>query len=185
MDQEPYVLSNVEQVRVLASPIRSAIMQTLCQGGERSVAELAESVGASGPATQYHVRMLLDVGLILFAGKRRAGQRSESVYRAVSDRITIPTKSDSPEFMQALLELALTTIRNLEKEVAQAYSFAPSEGTDQRPVRILGRTGRLHPDLLPKLQGLLSEAVNLLEPSDSNPSHPLYTIRTFVIKKGG
>src|SRR2546423_10308295 len=95
----PFIVTKADQLRALASPVRSQIMDILRRGEEKSVSELAGLVGATGPATHYQVERLVDVGLVVRTGKRRVGPRSESVYRAVSTTIKIPVRPESAEYM--------------------------------------------------------------------------------------
>src|SRR5437660_1105658 len=114
MAKDTFVLTEARQVRALASPMRAQIMDLLRARGEMSVAELAKCMSASGSAIQYHIGILLKAGVVVSHGKRRTTQRSEAVYRAVSTKIQIAAKPNSPEYAQALLALGLASIRKLE-----------------------------------------------------------------------
>lgn len=155
-------------------------MDILRAGSERSVAELAQIIGISGAAAHYHVNRLVGVGLAVEAGQRRTGPRSERLYRAVSSKIRILPRTDSPEYMEALLDLALGAVRKLEREIEAAYHSPPTKGTNS-PVRITSRRGRVKMKDLPRLNALLDEAANLLE-ADTATGGEIFTLRIFLVK---
>ena len=179
---DPFVLTEVSQVRALVSVPRSQIMELLTQGEEKSVAELARLIDASGPATQYHVSQLVDAGLVKLAGKRRTGPRSESVYRAVSTTIRIQSRSESPEYMEALLALAMNTIRKLEKEIVAAHASPSFGDLDTQPVSIRSRRGTVQADDLPRLNALIGEALNLIQPGDRKDDQHRVALRIFLVR---
>ena len=56
---------NAAAIRLLASPVRQEIVDTLeALGGEASVAELAAEVGRAADGLYYHLRLLVRGGLI-------------------------------------------------------------------------------------------------------------------------
>lgn len=181
MEIEPFIVTEIRQVRALASPARSQIMDLLRQGGEKSVTELARGIGFSPPATHYQVQRLVEVGLAIRTGKRRVGPRSESLYRAVSSKIKIPAQPESPEFMDALLAFTMTSIRNLEREIVAAHK-ATSSPQHPADVKMLGRRGYIQPEDLSRLQELLSNALDLVNPAAHQPGDLPITLRMFVVQ---
>ena len=162
MNTDPFIVTTPAQLRALASPVRSQIMDILRQGKEMSVSELASLVGASGSATHYQVDRLVEVGLVVCSGKRRVGPRSEAVYRSVSTRIQIPARRESPEYMEALLALVTTALRKVEREIVEAHR-AKSGSQDSPAVRVVERKGYVKPEDLPRLYALLKEAADLIK----------------------
>jgi DNA-binding transcriptional ArsR family regulator len=57
-------LSEPRQIRALASPMRQDIMDAVAAIGPCSVAELAAAIGKPADGLYYHVKRLLDVGLL-------------------------------------------------------------------------------------------------------------------------
>jgi DNA-binding transcriptional ArsR family regulator len=177
MIDEPYVITEAKQLRALASPVRSQIMEILRQGGERSVAEIAELVGATGPAMHYQIAQLVGVGLVVRAGKRRVGPRSESLYRAISRKIVLAAKPESAEYMKAMLAVATASIRRLEREVASAHQLS-----SEPHFRVIGRKGYIAQDDLPNLYALIEQAASLLRPAKESEDDEPLSLRAFTIK---
>lgn len=65
--------------RVLAEPVRLAILQALESAGEYSIGELAESLDLSQPNVSKHVKILMEAGLVA----RR--QEGNTVYCSIGD----------------------------------------------------------------------------------------------------
>ncbi len=183
MNNKPFVVTETEQIQALASPVRSQILDILRQGPDRSVSELAEMTGATGPATHYQVDRLAAAGLVLRAGKRRVGPRSESLFRAVSTKIRIQPKPDSPEYMEALLGLAMTAVRKLEREIGSAHQSA-RERLESPEVRVVGRTGHVQKEDLPRLYALLEEAAELIQFERRSPADVHLSLRAFAVILG-
>ena len=169
-----FVVTEVAQVEALASPIRSRILELLQESGDRSVAELAQILSASAAATHYHVDVLVRVGLAVESGRRRTGPRMERTYSAVANKIRISPREDSPEFSEALLNLAKSSVRKLEKDVVSAFE----EQRVEDAVRITFQKGRIRKEDLPKLLSLLSEAAALLSEQGEGPQ---FVLRSFLI----
>ena len=68
-------------LRALASPARRAILE-LVWDAERTSSEIAETVGASRPATSQHLKVLRDAGLV-----QVRADGSQRLYRVDSERL--------------------------------------------------------------------------------------------------
>src|SRR5512142_835327 len=66
-------IRDVRQIRLLASPVRQAIIDALESSGPQSAAELATILGYSPDALYHHMRKLTDAGLVTVA-KRPGGR---------------------------------------------------------------------------------------------------------------
>ena len=76
-------ITNTEQVRLLCSPVRQEIVDTLnVLGGEADVATLAEQLGRPADGLYYHLRTLLAGGLII---QTMTEDGSERRYRLAGD----------------------------------------------------------------------------------------------------
>jgi predicted ArsR family transcriptional regulator len=156
-------------------------MEILAQGEERSVSELAHMINASGAATHYHVDQLEQVGLVIRSGKRRIGPRAESLFRAVSTRIQIDHRSNSPEYMQALLDLALSKVHRLERDLVDAHALSPQD-PEIPAVRIITRRGSLKPEDVLRVRELLREAGDLLQPKLGEIGAGEFAIHAFLVR---
>src|SRR3954463_6659873 len=58
-------IADARQIRALASPIRQDILDAVTAIGPCSVAQLAVALGKPADGLYYHIRRLLDVGLLM------------------------------------------------------------------------------------------------------------------------
>src|SRR5688572_8700707 len=78
-----YTLSNLDQVKVLADPLRLRILKTLCEG-ERTTKQVAELLGEKPNKLYHHVDALERVGLIKLTRTRQNRGTLEKYYLAVA-----------------------------------------------------------------------------------------------------
>jgi len=76
------VVDDPDRVAALASPIRVAILDALRT--PNSASGVARDIGESRQKTNYHVKALLDAGLVRLVGERRTGNFVEQLYQAVA-----------------------------------------------------------------------------------------------------
>jgi DNA-binding transcriptional ArsR family regulator len=76
------VLTDAARVAALAHPIRIAILDALREPS--SASGVAREIGETRQKTNYHVKALLDAGLLEPAGERRRGNFVEQLYRSVA-----------------------------------------------------------------------------------------------------
>jgi DNA-binding transcriptional ArsR family regulator len=73
---DPRAISEPRHVRLLASPVRHEIVDTLSAlGGTASVAELAEQLGRHADGLYYHLRLLCRGGLVREVDGAEGGER--------------------------------------------------------------------------------------------------------------
>jgi DNA-binding transcriptional ArsR family regulator len=73
-------IEDPDQLAALASPLRQEICNTLAGLGEASTVELARQLGVPADALYYHVRKLVDTGLLVERGQRPTARRDEATY---------------------------------------------------------------------------------------------------------
>jgi DNA-binding transcriptional ArsR family regulator len=76
------VLDDPDRVAALANPIRVAILEAL--RAPNSAAGVAREIAETRQKTNYHVKALLDAGLIKSAGERRRGNFVEQLYQSIA-----------------------------------------------------------------------------------------------------
>ena len=76
------VIDDADRLGALASPIRLAILDALREPD--SASSVGRLIGETRQKTNYHVRALLDVGLLRPAGERRTGNFVEQLYQSVA-----------------------------------------------------------------------------------------------------
>jgi DNA-binding transcriptional ArsR family regulator len=83
-----YVIENLEQLRAIADPLRTRILEALVRE-PKTTSQLAELLGETNNKLHYHVHELERFGLIKLVEKRERGGVLEKYYRAVARDYTI------------------------------------------------------------------------------------------------
>jgi DNA-binding transcriptional ArsR family regulator len=88
-------ITRLDQMTVLASPLRQELLDVLARMGTVSLAEVAAALGRAPDGLYYHVRLLQRAGLVESAGARRGGGRPEALFRATASEYALryPTRS--------------------------------------------------------------------------------------------
>ena len=80
--QEAYTLKNLDQMKVLADPLRIRILEAFCE--ERTTKQVAELLGEKPTKLYHHVDTLERVGLIALSRTRQKRGTVEKYYLAVA-----------------------------------------------------------------------------------------------------
>lgn len=110
-DASSRLIDNLSDLRVLKSPVRQEIMDTIQACGTCSIADIARELGRPTDGLYYHFRKLIEAGLIVAEGKRKTVRREEVLYRTryPNKALKIKYQSDNEEFKQATVD-AVTCI---------------------------------------------------------------------------
>jgi DNA-binding transcriptional ArsR family regulator len=79
-----YRIRKAAQVEAIGSAPRQEILDTVGRLGTCSIADVARALGRPADGLYFHVRILLDAGLIVEKGERDAGLRTETLYSTVA-----------------------------------------------------------------------------------------------------
>ena len=124
------IIDDPDQVAALAHPVRVAVLDALREPG--SAAGVARALGETRQKVNYHVRALVDAGLIRPVGERRTGNFVEQLYRSVAGTFVVsPCLAWSDDRRAGALQAQLP----LEHLVrwASASSATPSACSTGRP----------------------------------------------------
>src|ERR1700739_2463429 len=91
-----HLISDPQQLRVLAAATRQEIVDVLAEMGTVSAAELAATLGRPPDALYFHVRALIRAGLVLEAGHRSRKGRKEALFRTVAPGRRLVYEPNSP-----------------------------------------------------------------------------------------
>jgi len=78
--QEPYTLKNLDQIKVLADPLRIRNLEAFCE--ERTTKQVADLLGEKPTKLYHHVDALERVGLIALSSTRQNRGTVEKYYLA-------------------------------------------------------------------------------------------------------
>jgi hypothetical protein len=120
--QEAYTLKNLEQVKVLADPLRIRVLEAFCQ--ERTTKQVAELLGEKATKLYHHVDALARVGLIALSRTRQNRGTVEKYYLAVArtfrtdSRVFQPKLKGGSEKSAALRQVLSTFFDTTSAELA-------------------------------------------------------------------
>lgn len=92
-----HVIYDAKDMHVLASPIRTEILNAACALGVCSVAEIASFTGRSRTSLYPHIEQLRVAGLLSESGVRLAGKRYEQLYQPIARTVATKHNSNDPE----------------------------------------------------------------------------------------
>ncbi|MFI2810547.1 MULTISPECIES: helix-turn-helix domain-containing protein [Microbulbifer] len=91
-----YILNDLEQVRLLAHPLRSRILMVFC-GGEFTTKQVAENLGERPTKLYHHVEMLERAGLIRKTRNQQNRGTVEQYYEAIAKSFQVDPQLFSGE----------------------------------------------------------------------------------------
>lgn len=144
------------RLAALASPVRQEIVDALETGGACTMAELAARMGRPADALYFHVRKLVGVGLLVEAGRVRAGPTaSAALYDVCARPLRIDRSAASARSMDAIVTGVLRlAARDYRRALTHASAVAAGAGRNHWAGRV---RGWLSPRDLARLNGLLEE----------------------------
>ena len=118
---EIYVLQSAEQIRALAASATHDAFVGLLTIGEGSIAQIAEVIQKTPHSLYHHIDKLLAVGLILEAGERRSGARTEKIYRPVAHLFEADQSNNDPDYLTALADNSRAQHRRAGQAITDAF----------------------------------------------------------------
>ncbi len=145
-DYEPaevMVVEQLDQLRILANPLRAAIIQEVIPAA-RTVAEVGEALGISPTKLYYHFRELEMAGLIrsIPVHEGQAQQRYRAVARFYQLSSRLLNANSAPETQSATVEFTIGAIDHVAAQLRRAFN----EGSIARTpdvVTVQRRTARM------------------------------------------
>lgn len=118
---DSYTISSLEQIKVIADPLRVRILETICLE-PRTTKQVAEILGEKPTRLYHHVDALAEVGLIRLVDTRPVRGTTEKYYQAVARSFrTDPglfSRSDAgDDEARALADVATTVMNNVTEEL--------------------------------------------------------------------
>jgi len=120
--QEAYTLKNLDQMKVLADPLRIRILEAFC--AERTTKQVAELLGEKPTKLYHHVDTLERVGLIALSRTRQNRGTLEKYYLAVArtfradSRVFQPKRKGGSEKSTAIRQMLSTIFDTTSAELA-------------------------------------------------------------------
>ena len=97
--REAYTLKNLDQIKVLADPLRIRVLEAFCQ--ERTTKQVADVLGENATKLYHHVDALERVGLIAPSRTRQNRGTVEKYYLAVARTFRASSRAFEPKGKRA------------------------------------------------------------------------------------
>jgi DNA-binding transcriptional ArsR family regulator len=119
--EDMYTMTSLEQVKVVADPLRVSILEALCLEA-RTTKQVAEILGEKPTRLYHHMDALSEAGLIRLVDTRQVRGTVEKYYRSVgrafrADPAIFRQADADDEQNQALADVAATMLERTTQEV--------------------------------------------------------------------
>lgn len=118
--RENYWIVDKDEIVALVSPVRQDLLDRLCDSGPLSVSKLARALAMRPSALYRHLEILLDAGLVVIVGERRANRRTEKIYASRARRLRLERAFGDPCNGEELAQVFASLSRQLERDVRRA-----------------------------------------------------------------
>jgi len=187
--EKVYTLKDLEQVKVLADPLRLRILEALCQK-PMTTKQVAQLLEEKPTKLYHHVEALERVGLIRLVKTHRNRGTVEKYYRAVAEDFTVDRKlfavRPQPEEAIAALQDMFTgaleaTLSELRESIADKLIQPADEGHPAILTRLHIRTSQ---EQVEKLKTKLWEWLEACQAADQEEGEVEYglTVAFYPIK---
>lgn len=187
--QEMHRLTNLDQMKVLADPLRIRILELLCE--ERTTKQVAGILGQPPTRLYHHVAALERVGLIRLARTRQRRGALEKYYLAVAKTFSADSRlfSSAPptQVKQAAQGVAAQVLENTAADLRALLdrgeeAEAPAQEVVLSYLELRGSPKELKA-FRARLRKLISSAAGKSKSGPSGPAHRL-TIAFFPLARG-
>jgi DNA-binding transcriptional ArsR family regulator len=112
---QPYYITELKQMQVLASSGRDDLMDAIHVIGPCTVSELARYVGRSAPSLYYHLKALRDVGLLIETTRKVDGSMARTEYRTPGRPMFLRYDLTNPRKTRAVVAIARARLKSAER----------------------------------------------------------------------
>ena len=179
------IVDRPEDVRLLASPVRDAILQTVVNHHGVSIRDIADQIGSKPGSLYRHIDALVQAGLIRESGSRKTTKRDATVYEADGDVIHLRRNLEDPASVAALQSVVAARARHAGKTAARAMGDADaSTRGPTRTVNMVDLIGWLDDDQLADLNASLAAIADVFRGAARRPGTRLMAI-TAMLRPAG
>jgi len=170
MSKRRYVIRDIAAVRLLASPLRQAILDFIVASGPTTVAELSARFARPADRLYYHVRLLLRAGLLVPMRTTGDVGRSGAQFDVPGRPMVLEYAAGSAH-RRALTRVADALLRTARRDFAREAHQAANRVDGARRELWAGRTeALLEPEEIEALNTHLTGIINLMGRTHGRPS---------------
>lgn len=157
---EACVIDRPAAIRLLASPLRQAMLDVIAAEGPLSVAELSRLLRSPADRLYYHVKRLTAVGLLVVSPGR--GSRSEARFDVPGRPMHVRYQPDSASNRRAVVRVAEGMLRAARRDFARGFRAGVEGEGPKRRLWASRVEGNLTSTEIARLNRLLSAALTLV-----------------------
>jgi hypothetical protein len=152
----PRSITRLDQMRILASPLRQELLDVMARMGAVSLAEVGAVLGRPADGLYYHVRLLARAGLVKPAGTRNRGGRPEALFRAAGPEFALRYAATPDSHSRAVTAVVAAMMRLGARDFRRALAAGGTrvEGP-ARDLWALRTTGWLLPAHVRRVNALI------------------------------
>ncbi len=179
-----HAMTTAAELRVVRSVICHRIIAVMERTGPCSVGKLAHAMHRRADGLYFHVRKLVEIGLVRHVGHHRPATRPEAVYDLVADHIVVDPNVRTPGFLRALAAMYATSIRvAAERTRAAALQTGNVRAGRGRSLMVKRFQVSLGADALAELNERLDELSDFLR-AQENTGERLYSVSLLLTPAG-
>lgn len=157
------VLKKPEQIEALGSPAKREIVQFVATTGPTSVPEIADGVGRKVTSLYRHVHELVEMGLLLEAGKAKTIRRDKQLYVTPGKRLQVNVEAADRKAISALCRAMNQHLRAVGREMTRVHKSHTGRHRGTAPnVKFVGDKGWASRDKISKINKHLADASSCL-----------------------
>ena len=157
----PYYIRDAKAIRLLASPLRQAMIDWIVPGGPATVAQLSERLNRPADRLYYHIRLLVRAGLLVEHGA--TGDRVEALYDVPGRPMVLDYGNNGGTQRRAVGRVVDALMRSAQRDFRRSLSDASLQVAGPRRELWSGRAeGLLSPADLAEVNKHLTAAVMVL-----------------------
>lgn len=122
MPSRIHALRDPTQIAALAAPLRASLLDLVERRGPSAVRELAEQLGVQPDTLHYHVRRLVEIGLLEQVGTRPTKRHDEALYDLAQPRGAIVHEPSDPDNAEALAKLTKTILAQANQDFREGLA---------------------------------------------------------------
>jgi DNA-binding transcriptional ArsR family regulator len=175
-------LRTSSELRVLASPERTEILQALQGRPPMSVREIGEALGRLPVSLYYHLHALARAGLVERAGPRPAARGKEALYALRAAQLTIQPDVRGPGEIAAMRKIAAGVFRRAQRLNDAIVGERPARRRLRREHVLAQRTVRLDAKGLERINRLLLELLEQMRHASHATGGRFYTVTLHLVR---
>jgi len=162
-----FLIERLDQLEVMASPVRHEIHQTVDLIGPCSVREIAGRMARQPETLYYHIHQMIEAGLLVVIDEQKVGRRVEKVLDVAGRPFRVaPDRTDS-RFLDSINRSVTARLRLAQRRVqTDVVSEDAVRGGSFRSWRLEQNHARLNRENRKRLNRMLDEIVDFLREND-------------------